>query len=152
MSRIEADEVKRAAAGRWGMILTRLSPQLGEALSRAPRHGQCPVHGGRDGFRLFRDVAETGGGVCATCGTKADGFALLMWANGWGFRETLEAVAEVLGFRVDAPGPRAPAPPEGEGRAEKASRVTKQRAEAARRVIENVRASARLPGEETVKL
>jgi len=46
-------------------------------------------------------VDETGGGVCNTCGTFHDGFALLMWANGWTFPEALQAVANELGMTVD---------------------------------------------------
>jgi phage/plasmid primase-like uncharacterized protein len=54
------------------------------------------VHGGTDGFRLFRNVGETGGGICNTCGAFSDGFALLMWMNGWRFVDALRAVAATL--------------------------------------------------------
>jgi hypothetical protein len=74
---------------------------------------------------VFRDCHDTGGGICNTCGSFRDGFALLMWANAWGFRESLEAVARDLrldgGGAWTAPKPRpstapAPAPSrEGEG-------------------------------------
>jgi putative DNA primase/helicase len=66
-------------------------------LRRPGRHVPCPVHDGTDGFRLFRDVDQTGGGVCNTCGTFHDGFALLMWVNRWTFPEALNAVAHELG-------------------------------------------------------
>lgn len=79
-------------------ILGRLAPTLEPALARPGRHVPCPVHGGSDGFRVFRDVEETGGGICNSCGPRRGGFALLMWANVWGFRETLEAVARDLGL------------------------------------------------------
>ena len=98
--RIEAAVVRQHARGQWFGIVGRLAPTLEQALARPGRHVPCPVHGGRDGFRVFKDVNERGGGICNTCGAFSDGFALLMWANNWGFREALEAVAQDL--RLDA--------------------------------------------------
>jgi putative DNA primase/helicase len=94
---IEVCDVRRFAGGRWADVLGALAPALTPALSRPGRHVPCPVHGGTDGFRLFRDVDQTGGGVCNTCGTFHDGFALLMWVNQWTFPEALNAVAHELG-------------------------------------------------------
>ncbi|QVL47012.1 MAG: toprim domain-containing protein [Thiocapsa sp.] len=88
--------VRRYARGHWTQVLAELAPDLEPALDRLGRHVPCPVHGGRDGFRLFRDVRETGGGVCNTCGAFSDGFALLMWMNGWRFVDALRAVAATL--------------------------------------------------------
>ena len=114
---IEAREVRERAAGRWTDMLAVLAPALGLALSRPGRHVPCPVHGGTDGLRLFRDVDDTGGGVCNTCGIFPDGFALLMWVNRWSFPEALQAVAHELGMtdgrepesrRVHAPHPQSP--------------------------------------------
>ena len=75
---IEACDVRQLAAGRWTEILEAVAPALEPALRRPGRHVPCPVHGGKDGFRLFRDVAQTGGGICNTCGAFHDGFAVLM--------------------------------------------------------------------------
>lgn len=100
--RIEAAVVRQHASGQWLGIVGRLAPTLEQALARPGRHVPCPVHGGRDGFRVFNDANERGGGICNTCGAFSDGFALLMWANNWGFREALEAVAQDL--RLDAGG------------------------------------------------
>lgn len=100
---IDAQTVRERARGRWIGILGRLAPTLAPALARPGRHVPCPVHGGSDGFRVFRDVAETGGGICNSCGPRRDGFALLMWVNAWGFRETLEAVARELGIDTGHP-------------------------------------------------
>ncbi|GLW61696.1 hypothetical protein Hthe01_20450 [Hydrogenophilus thermoluteolus] len=97
---MKAKEVKRMAEGRWEMILSSLAPQLRPAIERAGRHVPCPVHGGKDGYRVFRDVAETGGSVCNTCGVFADGFATLMWANGWDFPTALKVVADYLNFGI----------------------------------------------------
>ncbi len=100
--------VKAAATGRWDQILAALSPALQPALEKPGRHFSCPVHGGKDGdaFRVFRDVADSGGGVCNTCGAFSDGFKLLAWAHGQSFAEVLAAVATYLGFSsnpADAP-------------------------------------------------
>lgn len=94
---IEARDVRQFASGLWLDVLGALAPALTQALRRPGRHVPCPVHGGTDGFRLFRDVDQTGGGVCNTCGTFHDGFALLMWVNRWTFPEALNAVAHELG-------------------------------------------------------
>lgn len=94
---MKMDVIKAQAQGRWPFILGHLAPELAGALTRLGRHGPCPVHGGKDGFRLFND--GSGGGICATCGAFADGFALLRWLKGWSFPEVLEQVAEILGVR-----------------------------------------------------
>lgn len=62
-------------------------------------HVPCPMHGGKDGFRLFPDYAEVGSCVCNTCGSFRDGFETLEWLHGWGFAETLKRVAWVLGLQ-----------------------------------------------------
>lgn len=95
--KLESGAVREAARGRWVPLLEGLCPELEAALSKPGRHVGCPVHGGHDGFRLFRDVGLTGGGVCNTCGASHDGFSLLQWLKGWSFPETLEAVDNALG-------------------------------------------------------
>lgn len=52
--KLNAQEV-RNRIGNWDAVLAGLAPELAAALSRKGRHVPCPVHGGRDGFRLFRD-------------------------------------------------------------------------------------------------
>jgi len=94
---LAAHAVRQSAPGRWLVVLEALAPALGTALQRPGRHVACPVHGGTDGFRLFRDADRTGGGVCNTCGAFHDGFALLMWVNRWTFPEALTAAAYELG-------------------------------------------------------
>jgi phage/plasmid primase-like uncharacterized protein len=95
----ETQQVKEDACGRWERVLLTLAPPLKAALERKGKHVPCPVHGGRDGFRIFPDVAETGGGICNTCGSFANGFALLMWINGWEFGRAIREVAEQVGSR-----------------------------------------------------
>lgn len=65
--------------GRWRDAFLDLVPDLEEAIRKSPKHVPCPVHGGKNGFRLYEDFNETGGGVCNTCGAKASGFAILYW-------------------------------------------------------------------------
>lgn len=95
------DQVREAAAGQWHDILSALSG-LDEALKHGHRkHVACPHHeskhkGVRDGFRLFDDYQETGGGICSTCGGFSDGFKLLAWDQGWDVKDTFGHVAEYL--------------------------------------------------------
>jgi len=114
---IDVKKVEVLAAGQWEYILGRLGGGAFNAALEMPRkHHPCPRHGGTDGFRLFNDLRETGGGCCNTCGIYSKGISLLMWVNDWGFKETLEAVAEVIGYSEDSktaiPEIRRAAPPE----------------------------------------
>ncbi|RCW63332.1 primase-helicase-like zinc-binding protein [Marinobacter nauticus] len=98
MSYYKAETVREAASGNWLFIVSALAPHAEEALKRLGKHVACPIHGGKDGFRLFKkNFLETGGGICNTCGPRHDGFELLMWLNNWSFKETLAAVGEFLG-------------------------------------------------------
>lgn len=114
---IDATVVRNAAHGRWIEILTALAPELDAALSKPGRHVSCPVHGGKNGFRLFKDADWLGGGVCNTCGSFHDGFALLRWLKCVDFPTIVEMVNEiVLGGSVIQPRrlarkPIQPAPP-----------------------------------------
>lgn len=102
MSYYKADTVRSSASGKWLLIVSQLAPHADEALKNPGRHVGCPIHGGKDGFRLFRkDFLETGGGICNTCGPRHDGFELLMWLNNWSFKETLEAVGGLLGVEKE---------------------------------------------------
>lgn len=97
MSYYKAENVRPVAEGNWLYVIGALAPHAELALKKAGRHVPCPIHGGKDGFRLFKDVSRTGGGVCNSCGTRHDGFELLMWLNNWDFKTTLEAVGDFLG-------------------------------------------------------
>ena len=96
---INSDIVRNAARGAWLSILDSLAPEIKTAIDNpGKRHIACPVHGGKDGFRLFRDADISGGGICNTCGSKPDGFSLLMWLRDWSFPDALMTVADVLGI------------------------------------------------------
>jgi len=97
--RLDAAQVRAMAGGHWDHVFAMLAPSLERAMERPGRHVPCPVHGGRDAFRLYRDYAENGASVCNTCGAFRDGFATLMWLNSWDFRTALERVAAVLGMQ-----------------------------------------------------
>lgn len=93
--RINAKAIKELASGKWLEILPLLDARLSDAVARAGKHVPCPIHGGKDGFRLYANDAN-GGGVCNTCGMFADGFAILQWLRGCSFFEALTLVAELL--------------------------------------------------------
>ncbi|OOY49374.1 DNA primase [Solemya velum gill symbiont] len=96
---LQIDTVRPYLNGQWLQVLAALVPELDAAIARKGRHVACPVHGGRDGFRLFKDAEYTGGGVCNTCGIFHDGFELLSWINGWNFAQSIEAIGQVLGIQ-----------------------------------------------------
>jgi len=108
--RIDVHDVQRIASGRWGQVFRALAPELEHAMARPGSHVPCPVHGGEDGFRLFHDYEDTGGGICNSCENKKggrgffDGFALLMWLKQWEFPKALEQVADCLGIDPRNPG------------------------------------------------
>src|SRR5690606_22491402 len=60
-------------------------------------HVACPVHGGVDGFRLFKDYEDKGGGICNSCGSKTNGFAMLAWVRGYEIKDAVRDVAQCLG-------------------------------------------------------
>lgn len=91
-------DVLKQADGRWLGIFQSLAPALEKAQSHPGKNFPCPIHGGKDGFRIFKKTAGSiSGGFCQTCGAKADGFALIQWVNDWSFHETLQQVGSLLG-------------------------------------------------------
>lgn len=90
------------ASGRWRGIYAALAPDLAGAIEAADRsansHVSCPVHGGEngDGFRLFADWEDNGGGICNTCGSSRDGVAMLAWLNGWNYTQALRTLFRLL--------------------------------------------------------
>ncbi len=95
--------VARAASGNWSSIIQALSKcnyDWSNAIAKADRRSKsgnpCPVHGGKDGFRLFHDFHETGGAFSQRDGAFSDGFKLLSWINDEKIGQVLEEVAEFL--------------------------------------------------------
>lgn len=95
---VSFDNVRPYTSGQWLWLIGQLSPVMSEAIAKLPRHVPCPVHGGSDGFRLYKNANDSGGGICNTCGAFPDGFALLSWVNGWTLPDALNAVAACLGL------------------------------------------------------
>lgn len=125
MEKYDAISVKNAARDNWDMVLAHLAPEIQPALDKPGRHIPCPVHGGKDGFRVFKDVRESGGGICNTCGGHSDGFALIMWLRNWDFVTTLKAVAELMGTGAitEFSERRAPAPVKAQERMDNQKRL-----------------------------
>ena len=94
----KSDAVKHAAQGRWLEILQAIAPDLQHAIKRCPQHVPCPVHGGKGGFRLFKDANLSGGGISNADGAKPNGFELLMWVLDCDFKTVLSDVADYLGI------------------------------------------------------
>lgn len=91
-------ELRAEASGKWPYILADLAPELAEAQASAPHHVVCPCHGGKtgDGFRLFRDYPDSGGGICNTCGAFPSGFAMLAWIRDYDIKDAVKDVARWL--------------------------------------------------------
>jgi putative DNA primase/helicase len=94
---IDKVEVKSKARGNWLSIISKIAPFLSDATEKVGIHHTCPIHGGLDGFRFYKDAEDTGGGVCNTCGNFPDGLSLLTWATQKSFYDVLKDVAEVVG-------------------------------------------------------
>lgn len=106
------DDVKDRAQGKWRDILYTVAPGLRHAIDRLGDHVPCPVHGGTDGFRLFRDnIEDKPQGICNTCSTYDghqgdielnDGFKLITWSERLSFHEALLRVEQYLGGTAPA--------------------------------------------------
>src|SRR5579883_2046551 len=96
--------VSDEAKGLWSEILGELAPELVPAIEAGGNHVPCPVHGGKDGFRVFNDFQATGGGVCNTCGKFANGVRLLAWIRQVTPREAASLVSRWLTGNRDSPG------------------------------------------------
>lgn len=97
--RLDADQIRAAARGRWRDIL----PHLGiDRQHLVDRHSPCPGCGGADRFR-FDDRNGAGTWICGGGGNlqAGDGFGLLQHCHGWGFVTALAEVARVLGLESD---------------------------------------------------
>lgn len=94
------NELKAAARGRWGEIITTICG-LQNGLFTG-RHQQCPTCGGRDRFRVFRDFDETGGMICGQCFNheNADGFGVIQWLTKCDFPTSLKHVGDYLGIQA----------------------------------------------------
>lgn len=98
-------EMKRRMSGRWLSAFNALAPALSQAISKLGENVPCPVAGGTDGFRLFKDANFTGGGVKQSLRVIPEGIDMLMWVNDWSFPEAYDALSEWLDGKSVKPGP-----------------------------------------------
>jgi hypothetical protein len=93
---LNADDIKRSAAGRCSHILQTVCG-LTEHQLNPKVHGPCPDCGGTDRFRAFDDVNASGGLLCNQCGKRSDVFASIQWLRNCTFLEALKLVADEIG-------------------------------------------------------
>jgi replicative DNA helicase len=98
MPRVDKDEARRLAAGRWFDIISTKGGIPPDRLDG--RNHSCVKCGGTDRFSAprasFRDHGRI---ICRHCKpTCSDGFDTLMWATGCSFPEALQMVAEFVGL------------------------------------------------------
>lgn len=98
-------ELKRRMQHRWLSAFNSLAPSLSEAVSKLGENVPCPITGGTDGFRLFRDADLTGGGVKQSERVIPEGIDMLMWVNDWTFPEAYDALLEWLDGKPVQAGP-----------------------------------------------
>lgn len=97
MPQIDAKLVKQQAAGHWVQILQSVGGLTAQQVDFRINQ-PCPKCGGKDRFRAFNDVAETGGVMCNQCHNtrNGDGFATLQWLLGCTFAESARLTADWL--------------------------------------------------------
>lgn len=100
-------QLKEKSRGLWPQIISSLAPAFAEAIA-ANRHAACPIHGGKDGYRVFGDFAETGGSCCNSCGIFSDGIATLQFALGLSAKEVIKLLFDWHGGSKVAVAPVAP--------------------------------------------
>jgi putative DNA primase/helicase len=100
--RLDAEEIKRMAAGRWLSIHRSVCGLTDDQLDPG-KHGPCPVCKGKDRFRALPTVADDGALYCSQCHhggstpKSGDGFSAIQRIRGCTFSEALKLVADELG-------------------------------------------------------
>lgn len=97
MARRNSTELKSKMSGRWLSALCELAPCLTDAAKNIGQNVVCPMTGSDDGFRLFRDANETGGGCKQSYKVFPEGIELLMWINDWSFTKAFDELEAWLG-------------------------------------------------------
>lgn len=92
--------LKQRMKGKWLDAFSYLAgSQLGTAIEKLGQNVTCPIDGDKEGFRLFKDANETGGGVKQSLqdeGVFPDGITLLMKVTGRRFTEAFDDLAAWL--------------------------------------------------------
>jgi len=98
----DSTALKRRLAGRWSDALYAIAPQLAQALKHPGDNVICPIDGDVDGFRVFKDVDQSGGGWKQNWGSEGsmpDGISLLMAVTQKTFVDVFDELAEwVAGY------------------------------------------------------
>ncbi len=97
MGRRNSSALKAKMSGQWLSAFSVLAPSLNTAIEQLGMNVPCPVSGGVDGFRLFRDANETGGGVKQSYRVFPEGIDLLMWVNDWSFVTVFDELDAFIG-------------------------------------------------------
>lgn len=105
------DQVIADMEGKWHDFFSEKVSELDAAMERPGVHVACPVHGGSNGFRLYRDYPAKGGGVCNTCGAKAGGVTMTAWIRGVDQKTAFKEVASWLRGEETNPAPVRRPPP-----------------------------------------
>lgn len=84
------------AKGKWDYVIAKLYNQNFTDLINPKKHFPCPVHGGKDGFRVFPDFLETGGCICNTCGSRSNGLSTLMWLLNQDYNTVIRSVVDLF--------------------------------------------------------
>ena len=98
IKRPDAEEVKRAAYGRWHEIFRALDPNLSNAIENLGKHVPRPHLGGRDGFLLPKNSNLDGRSWDNQLGYLGDGYATLCYSTGKSFFEVLSSIIDYLGM------------------------------------------------------
>jgi hypothetical protein len=105
MKKRNSTELKSRMSGRWIAAFKALCPALDVAVENIGDNVPCPIEGGVDGFRLFKDANETGGGVKQSWRVIPEGIDMLMWVNNWSFVKAYDELNAWLGDSPHDTGP-----------------------------------------------
>ncbi|UZE97268.1 DUF7146 domain-containing protein [Alkalimarinus alittae] len=100
MRKRNSTQLKEKMSGYWLNAFAVLAPGLRHAVKKLGQNVPCPIDGGTDGFRLFNDANETGGGVKQSERIIPEGIDMLMWVNNWSFTQAFD---ELEGWMNGAP-------------------------------------------------
>lgn len=98
--------LKKRMEGCWLSAFSSLAPNLQYAIDHLGQNVPCPIEGGEDGFRLFNDANQTGGGVKQSERVIPEGIGMLMWINGWGFTQAFDELCAWLDGKPVSAGPQ----------------------------------------------
>jgi putative DNA primase/helicase len=78
----------------WGRLHSEMGVLLPEF--QTGQHGPDPIHGGKDGWRVFQDYSETGGGHSNKDGAFPTGFHVIMRTRNCSYNEAVNAAGDFL--------------------------------------------------------